>query len=68
MSDQKHSHESIEQYRLESAMEHADRLLDNAIKAAESYKDTHGLTSYQVVLLAQAHMAAASAYLDRGAP
>jgi hypothetical protein len=62
----KMNHVEIEQHRLNSSLEHADQLLADAMTAADSYKESHNLTSYQAVLLVQSHMAAAVAYLNRG--
>ncbi len=60
------TNQEIEQHRLNSAVEHADQLLADAMTAADSYKESHKLTPYQAVLLVQSHMAAAVAYLNRG--
>jgi hypothetical protein len=60
------TNQDIENYRLDSAVEHADQLLQSAVLAVESYKDQHKLSSAQFTQLVQSHMAAAVAYLNRG--
>lgn len=60
------THQDIENYRLESAIEHADQLLQSAVLAAETYKDTHKLSSAQFTQLVTSHMSAAVAHLQRG--
>ncbi len=60
------NHEDIETYQLESAVEHADQLLQSAVLAVEAYKELHRLSSAQFTALVQSHMAAAVAYLSRG--
>jgi hypothetical protein len=56
----------IEDFKIEAAAEFADALLQNAIGAAMAYKDELGLTSFQIITLATAHMAASTAYLKQG--
>ncbi len=56
----------IEDFKIEAAAEFADALLQNAIGAALAYKVELGLTSFQIVQLAAAHMAASTAYIKKG--
>ena len=60
------NHEDIETYKIESAVSHADQLLQSAVLAVEAYKDEHKLSPAQFTTLVQSHMAAAVAYLSRG--
>jgi hypothetical protein len=60
------THQDIENYKVESAIEHADQLLQSAVLAAETYKDEHKLSPAQFTQLVTSHISAAVAYLNRG--
>jgi hypothetical protein len=60
------THQDIENYRVESAVTHADQILQSAVLACTVYKDEHKLSPAQFTTLVAAHMAAAVAYLSRG--
>jgi hypothetical protein len=60
------NNQDIQNHRVESAVEHADALLQSAVLAAESFKDTHKLTSSQLTQMVVAHMNASVAFLNRG--
>jgi hypothetical protein len=53
------NHIDPHQQLIADALDDADEIMKHSIGVASSYQDELNLTSYQIVLLATAHMAAA---------